>query len=264
MSKPLGAHSLQQLPSEGRRFADERRVRLDDAGPNGLLRLDAIARFLQDVATDDYLDAGFEEGRAWVLRRALISVSRPARFNESLRLTTWCSGFGSRYAERSTQIRGNSGARIDSAALWIYLDNKTWVPKRLDPEFLAIFGPSTGDRRIGATLSHSEAPGDCLRKSWTPLYCDMDIWNHVNNSRYWAVVVEEAADEGLITYRAEIEHRSPLNAGKEVEILISKSKSGLKTWFKSQGDLCASANVEYVEVAGLENEQSTISALDAI
>src|SRR3954451_11967811 len=38
------------VPVEGRRFVARRAVRLGDASPGGRLRLDAIARYLQDVA----------------------------------------------------------------------------------------------------------------------------------------------------------------------------------------------------------------------
>ena len=46
------------LPSAGRTFTGERIVRLGDVSPAGRLRLDAVARYLQDIATDDAVDAG--------------------------------------------------------------------------------------------------------------------------------------------------------------------------------------------------------------
>ena len=40
-------------PTTGRTFAAERRVRLSDIDAHGRVRLDSVARFLQDVAIDD-------------------------------------------------------------------------------------------------------------------------------------------------------------------------------------------------------------------
>ena len=40
-----------------------------DAVGSGRVRVDAIARWLQDVAYADIIDAGFDEGGAWVVRR---------------------------------------------------------------------------------------------------------------------------------------------------------------------------------------------------
>ena len=48
------------LPESGRRFSVVRKVRLGDVTPKGRLRLDAVARYLQDIATDDSLDGGYD------------------------------------------------------------------------------------------------------------------------------------------------------------------------------------------------------------
>ena len=245
MPKDASARSIQPLPSGGRRFEDTRRVRLDEVGPDGQLRLDATARYLQDIATDDYIDAGFGEGQAWVLRRALICVERSAAFNETLKLTTWCSGIGSRYAERSTRLRGERGAVIDAASLWVYLNAETGIPRRLEPAFANIFGYSASGRRIGASLAHPAPPQNVKKRKWAPLYCDLDLWNHVNNARYWTVVLQDPAASNLdAPCRAEMEHRAPLDGHSEVEILSCDiGHDGIATWFVCKGEICASATI---------------------
>jgi len=240
-----GADSLQPLPATGRRFSDTRRVRLDEADPDGLLRLDALACHLQDVATDDYLDAGFGDDRSWVLRRLLVAVHSPAAFDETVTLTTWCSGLGSRWAERSTQLRGTRGARADAAALWVHVDPVSGIPRRLAAQFEDIFGPSAAGRRVGATLLHPPAPSDDGTSRWQPRWCDLDVLGHVNNAAYWTAVLEELVTVGLrAPYRAEIEHRAPLSADQQVSTPVSVSADGtLLMWFVSDASLCASALV---------------------
>jgi hypothetical protein len=49
-----------------------------DATASGRVRLDAIARWLQDVAYLDLVDAGFEGQGAWVVRRLRIRVESPS------------------------------------------------------------------------------------------------------------------------------------------------------------------------------------------
>lgn len=245
MARVVGAASLQPLPETGRRFSETRRVRLDEAGPDGLLRLDALACQLQDVATNDYLDAGFGDDRAWVLRRLLVAVRTPAYFNESLTLTTWCSGTGSRWAERSTQLRGGRGARIDATALWVHLDASTGVPRRLTAEFETVFGVAAAGRRVSTGLLHSPAPAKDGARRWIPRWCDLDVLGHVNNAAYWTAVLEEAAPRGLrAPYRAEIEHRAAVGAGRPLETPLSVAADGtLQMWFVSEDGLCASALV---------------------
>src|SRR5688500_7198437 len=106
------------VPEGGRAFVGEQRVRLGDVDPAGRLRLDAVARYLQDVANDDAADAGLANAMGWVVRRTTIVVHRRARFREQLRLTTFCSGVGAGWAERRTSIRGSREAHLEAVALW--------------------------------------------------------------------------------------------------------------------------------------------------
>ena len=85
------------LPEHGRRFTQQRRVRLGDVNAANRLRLDAVACYLQDVAGDDVRDVGFEG--AWVLRRTALAITRFPRYGEEVELTTFCSGTGSRWAD---------------------------------------------------------------------------------------------------------------------------------------------------------------------
>src|SRR4051812_34858097 len=109
------------VPVKGRRFVARRAVRLGDASPGGRLRLDAIARYLQDVADDDAGDAGLA-GSSWVVRRTTIEVRRPPVLREVLEVTTFCSGVGGRWAERRTSLRGGRGGRVEAVALWVHVD----------------------------------------------------------------------------------------------------------------------------------------------
>ena len=244
MPRAAAARNLLPLPAEGRSFSDARRVRLDEAGPDGLLRLDALACLLQDVATDDYLDAGFGDDRSWVLRRMLVEVRSPAAFDETLELTTWCSGLGGRWAERSTQVRGARGALIDAVALWVHLDPATGNPRRLTAEFEARFGPSAGGRRIGTALEHPAPPDAEGAAGWTPRWCDLDVLGHVNNAAYWTAVVEELAGRNVRPpYRAEMEHRAAARAGSPLRTPISSTGGIVRMWFLNGDGVCASSLV---------------------
>ena len=95
MVEPTGA---------GRSYTARRRVRLGDATPNGRLRLDAVARYLQDVANDDGRDADWSDPHWWVVRRTVIDVRTFPVYLQEVDLTTWCGGVGSHWAERRTRI----------------------------------------------------------------------------------------------------------------------------------------------------------------
>ena len=83
----------------GRRFRTTRRVRLADADAAGRLRLDALARLLQDVGNDDFADAGLDPGSPWVARRSVVEADGWPRLGDRLSLVTWCGGLGGRSTE---------------------------------------------------------------------------------------------------------------------------------------------------------------------
>src|SRR5918996_3772477 len=133
-SNPLNGEAVQLTElvdwPGGRVYEQRIRPGIADATPSGRCRLDAIARWLQDVAYADLVDAGFEGRGAWIVRRTRIRVESFPRFGEDLTLRTYCSGIGRFCAERRTTIQGTSGA-VETVALWVCLDADTWRPMRL-------------------------------------------------------------------------------------------------------------------------------------
>ena len=93
-----------------------------------------LARYLQDVATDDADDAGLSDGNAasGSSARPTSTIVRPPWYHEPVELTTFCSGFGPRWAERRTIITGEYGALVDTVALWVYVDRGSGRPLVLD------------------------------------------------------------------------------------------------------------------------------------
>jgi acyl-ACP thioesterase len=222
-----------ERPTRGRTFTATRRVRLGDVAPTGRLRLDAIARYLQDVADDDTRDAAFEDASGWVVRRTVIEVHRFPRFLEPLSLTTWCSATGARWAERRVSIAGDGGGEVEAATLWVHLDPRTMRPQPLPPSFFEVFGPSTMDRRVRATL-HLPDPGSSAPSVPWPLRAtDLDVMRHVNNAVSWVAVEERLAARPELRepLRAELEHRGAIDAGAQVALTWDDTQSpALDVW----------------------------------
>jgi acyl-ACP thioesterase len=237
------------VPSVGRVYTGRRRVRLGDATPAGRLRLDALARYVQDVANDDTRDAGFGDVLGWVVRRTVVEVERFPVYLESLVLSTWCSGIGSRWAERRCRVVGDRGGLVETATLWVHLDAETMRPKPLPEEFHALFGPAAGGRVVRARLQHAEAPTVVSsRDTFALRFADFDVLRHVNNAAYWVVVEEELARrrELRAPLRTELEHRVPIGPGAGVEIVVEDRDGGTALWLRDDRDatVFATATVE--------------------
>ena len=219
------------VPTTGRTFTSKRRVSIDDAASDGRMELDAVARFLQDVGNDDTDDAGLAElGLAWVARRASFVVHQPAVSREYLTMTTWCSGTGSRWAERRTEMRGDHGAHIDGVAIWVHLDIESGRPTKWGKDFASQYMTATQGRSVDAKLRHSKQLPEVEPSPWRFRKTDTDAFGHVNNAAYLAIA-EEFFDVSTLR-RFEVEWRNPSIATETLDVY----SDGDHVWVTGAGD----------------------------
>jgi acyl-ACP thioesterase len=220
---------LSPAPSEGRVFTDIARAGLGDVTPSGRLRLDAIARWLQDAAFADLVDSGLPDDGVWVVRRLRIRVERFPQFREGAEVDTWCSGTASLWAERRSIVRGEHGGLVEAVALWVHLDPSGARPRPMPEGFEEVYGPSAGGRRVRARLRHrGEPPEDAQSAPWRFRAADLDLADHVNNAVYWQALEERIgpAKPGAPApepFDAEIEHRTPADVGDAAVLTDSQS-----------------------------------------
>jgi acyl-ACP thioesterase len=212
MSETVELTELVPEPGTGRVFEQTIWPGVADATPAGRIRLDGIARWLQDVAYQDSVDAGFPDAGLWILRRVRIRVEAFPRFGEPATLRTFCSGLGRFAAERRTSIRAETG-RVECGALWVLLDAETGRPKRFPPEFAELYSPSAGGRDARVHTRHPEPPDDAAESSWLFRATDLDLADHVNNSHYWEPLEQRLAGTEPDSIDAEVEFRDPAKAG---------------------------------------------------
>jgi acyl-ACP thioesterase len=212
---------------------------LADCAPSGRIRLDALARWLQDVAYADVEDAGLQDAAVWVLRRTRMRVERFPRFGERCRVTTFCSGIGRMWAERRTTITPLEGELpdVEAVSLWVHLDPQLRRPTPLTEPELTTYGALGHDRRISARLRHPAPPQGAMERNWRFRATDCDLADHVNNSAYWQPLEEEllaGPDPGKVD--VEMEFRSAAQPGDKLILAV-----GERRWITgSDGELHAS------------------------
>jgi acyl-ACP thioesterase len=238
------------LPPSGRVFRVSRRVHLGDVDATGSVRLEALARFLQDVATDDADDAGLSDARGvWVLRSSDLEIVAAPAYHETVELATFCSGIGPRWAERRTRVLGDHGSLVDAAALWVFVDREHGRPLPLDNDFHDRYGESARGRRVRGRLLHEAPPEGATWRPWSLRTSDFDVLDHVNNARSLEAVEDELVRRlpGRVPIRARIEYRGTLERGDAV-LLASRAAVGgdvevLTVWLAVGGDVRVSASV---------------------
>ena len=240
----LSGADLVPPPTAGRLFTTQRRVSIDDCDPGGRMELDAVFRFLQDAGNDDTDDAGLPKlGLAWIARKAVIVVMTAPTARELVDISTWCSGTGSRWAERRTRIVGPTGAHIDAATVWVHVDPTSGRPIRWGEEFASTYLEAAGGREVDSRLHHDKVPpgpgaDGVERAPWSFRRTDLDAFGHVNNAAYLAVL-EEVFDpvETASSHVVEIEWRRPSLAGEPLTIVTRRLEQGLDVWLVAGDDL---------------------------
>ena len=206
--------------SVGREFTARRRVRLGDATPNGRLRLDALARYLQDVSNDDTRVSEWSDPHWWVVRRTVVDVHEFPKYMEEIDLVTWCGGLGSHWAERRTQLLALDGrVLVDAAALWVHIDQDTMQPSRVPDDVVETLTESSGGRVVGARLLLRDKLFDAARATsspWPLRFSDYDAVGHMNNAAYWEIVEEHLAEHRDLRapLRAVVEHVVQVDPGQ--------------------------------------------------
>ncbi len=219
----------------GRRYTTTRTVRLGDAGLDGTLRLDALARFLQDVAADDAAEVGLRAA-TWVVRRTVLVIEGRPSFGERIEVTTFCGGLGSRWADRRTSVIGPD-SRIEASSLWVYLDADSGRPAPLPPLFLEAFAEASGGRTASSRLVLPAPSVDVGGEPWPVRATDFDVLGHVNNAVYWAMVEDRPVHRG----RVDLEYRNPIEPGMPVRLL--SSSDGCARWLVGDTGVHAAARL---------------------
>ena len=159
-------------PAGARTFTARRHVRLSDMDAAGRVRLDAVARFLQDAAIDDVQETGWgAPEHLWVVRCIQVDVVAPLLRDREVEVTTWCSGVAAIAAGPTLDGRGDAGGRVEVDSVWIHLDRDQ------RPARIGDFGPyaiAADGRTVSTKLTLPDPPPDAVRSPWALRSTDLD------------------------------------------------------------------------------------------
>ena len=208
------------VPSRGRTFSARRRVRLADVDPHGRVRLDAMARLLQDVAIDDVQETGWgTPSHLWFVRRIRIDIHEPLLQDRTVELMTWCSGLAAIAAGRRWSLTGDEGGQAEVDSVWIHL-GPDQRPARI--EGFGVYGEATGGRRVSTRLELPDPPPEAPSVRWPLRATDIDPHGHLNNAIYWQAVEHALAWGAFDVARplmAELDYRQPVDAGDAIDLV---------------------------------------------
>jgi acyl-ACP thioesterase len=198
----------------------------------GRLRLDAVARFLQDVAIDDVQETGWGlPDHLWFVRRIRIEVRTPFVADREAGVVTWCSGLAAIAAGRRWSLEGDRGGRVEVDSVWIHLGPEQ-RPARI--ESFGVYAEATGGRAVSTRLELPAPPAEAPRSTWALRSTDVDLHGHLNNAVYWQAVEDVARREGVDLAApsvAELDYRDPIDLADRVDLATSRAGEAVSLGF---------------------------------
>lgn len=232
------------MPSDPSRiFETKRRIRVGDCDTTGTVRVDALARFLQDVGYDDTEDIGVGDGGLWVARSIAMrfpNKSKMPKRNEWVNLETYCSGIGYAFAQRTVNIYTNLGDVITTNTIWVSIDSAgkpvsipLWLSKEY-PDALKMKATKT----LPLPMLEEESVGHTI--DWKIRAADIDVNGHANNALAFSALFEAA---NILRVRPPsevlVEYHLPLVASKQTDLFMVKSGRGFDAWLVSDHNIAA-------------------------
>jgi acyl-ACP thioesterase len=231
-------------PPAGRVFSTGRKVRITEVTPAGRLRLDALARYLQEVAEDDLVDAGWREPQIWLVRRTAVAVRDLPRLGQQVSLDTFCSATGPRWAERTTTVTGPGGDLVQATAVWAAVGRSDRRPAVLGPQFHDLYDGAAQGRTVSARLVLPRPPADLAAVPWPLRASDLDPAGHVNNAIHWAAVEDVLAGLDWLPDTAELEYHRAIEAGTVPRLAVRPARDAVSLWLlDADGQRLASARL---------------------
>lgn len=236
---------LAPLPDAGYVYETSWRLRPDDIDEDYRLRLDGVARYIQEVGAEHLEDAKQTETHpSWIVQRTVIDVIAPIEWPDVIRFRRWCSGISTRWCTMRVRLDGAKGGRIETEGFWINMNKDTAGPARISDDFFARLGTTTTDHRLRWRPWLKEPLRDGAATEFPLRRTDVDHFEHVNNTVYWHglhEILAQIPEVAAAPYRTIVEYRKPITLGEKVTIHTDRGGDASSVWFAVAGDIRATA-----------------------
>ncbi len=241
---------LVDLPDSGYVYQTGWRLATSDIDEHKRLRLDGVARYIQEVGAEHLADAQLAEVHPhWIVLRTVIDVIEPIEIPSDITFRRWCAALSTRWCNMRVQLEGSDGGRVETEGFWICMNKDTLTPSRFTDDCIARFGSTTDDHRLRWRPWLTEPVHNGTQTPFPLRRTDIDFFQHVNNTIYWHGVHEilgQVPDLESAPYRAVLEYRSPIKLGESVTIHSNRDGDVIRMQFAVGDDVRAAALVRKI------------------
>lgn len=231
--------SLAPVPGRGHIFDIERPLWSTDLDEHQCLRIDGIARQLQEAGVDHLRHTeAMDDHPHWIVRRTVIDVLRPIAWPGRLRLRRWCSGLSPRWCAMRVRIDSDNDGLIETEGFWIHFNKRTQTPARVADRFFEMLSTTTTQHRLRWQPWLTQPPPPTPGHAFPLRRTDIDFFQHVTNTAYWQAVHQFTADEQP-PRRLILEYNKPIRYGEQVDIRVAHDGAVTTLWFLVDSDIRA-------------------------
>ena len=157
-----------------------------------LWRPGAILETMQDTAGAHSILLGVDRdsligkgGLVWVVTRLHVEMTRMPKAGENISIETYPTAPRHMFFPRSHIFRDENGTQIGSAnSLWVTMDMETRRITKSDHVLEKMPDNSDLSPAAGMPATVRALPGDVTAGAIEPCYTDLDVNEHVNNTKY--------------------------------------------------------------------------------
>lgn len=223
---------LTPKPASGYVYGTSWPVMTGDIDEHLQLRLDGVARYIQEAGMENLVDAGeAEQHPHWIVNRTVIDVKEPVEFPGAVTLSRWCSALSTRWCTMRVDLVGSAGGLIETEGFWIAINKDTLTPMRVSDSLVEKFASTTDEHRLKWQKWLEDPAPPYEVRPFALRRTDIDVFQHVTNTAYWHAVHEVMAlhpEVCVPPYRAVVEYRRPIRYGEEVELVTERSGDQVK------------------------------------
>ncbi len=244
---------LSDRKPNARFFSETYRVRTGDIDQEMRVRIDALARYLQDAANDNIAPMEYADTDPfWIVRRTVIDVLEPITWPSDFVAERWCGALSTRWTDMRVRLRAQSQTNrfnpdprpnglVETAAFWINV-NEQGMPSRISDDMYEFLTTMTDEHRLRWRAMNPEAPAaedlDLPDREHILRITDFDPFKHLNNAAYLAAVEDELVghpDLLDVPHRMVIEYLRPITPGTPITVRRKRIDDCLFVWMLFPG-----------------------------
>ncbi len=238
-------------------YTERKNLSYNELDFKGLWKLENIFLTMQDVAGKhaEKLGAGYEDlkkkGITWVLIRTSLKMEKYPDAYTPVKITTWPEPEKRMLFPRFFTFQDDAGNLLGTAStLWALMDIEARTLVAPASKGIAVQTPAEPPLKLELPGKIKLPEGEIMESTICPKYSDLDINNHVNNSRYidWFAdqIPLEVHSRGILS-EISVGYSKEIRSGESVKLEFSRNDNQFRMAGKEGDQVCFMVNATWKE-----------------